>query len=1053
MRATGSATCAQPVLFGAAVQRLIADGHDTFIEMSPHPILIPAVEEGMRDSGRPGLVAVPSLRRDEDEPQALMNAVAALYCAGHPVVWDRLYDAPGRHAELPAYPWQRERHWFEAPSQLDLVTGRPVTSESDAARQHPLLRTAVGMADQPGARAWEFELDDRTPRHWRELAIGGKAVVPPSAWLDLLFAAGRQAGARGAVMLTGVVFDRPMFLPPIGARIRLQIVSRPEGPHRFSCRIYRRTDDGWTQHVAAMLNVTVEAGDQLDAELDLASLPPASDGASAYASLERSGYAIGPSLQAIGSWWSSPGRVLARVELPPPAAHEQSHYDIHPALVDAALQAAFLDRDPSSIESGLLYPASIARAVLSPGDLPVDWATASRGGSGDVRYACSLVDSGGHARLALSGVQMKPLAVESGAPGSVNDWLYTLQWIESPAAGLPARPTHGTWVIAGTGDDLSGQLAACLRKSGYDARDAHDRPLDRAIAEAAAGEGGCAGVVCMAGALESSPLEASSRLARAALDAAVTVSRQEGRPPRLWLVTRGAQGVVPDERVACEAAAVWGIGRTLAEEHPEIWGGLIDLDPLSSPESAAAALFATVTGAADRDDQVAFRGGRRYVLRLARTRLDPTGGPGLRPNATYVIAGGLGDLGLKVAHWMVESGARRLVLLGRTPLPPRGDWDRSVTTRDQERIAAVRRMEALGATIRVDAVDISDRESVQRSLGGLEADGWPAIAGVMQCAGVLEGQLLGNGDERAFENVWLPKARGTVNLDAATAALNLDFFVLFSSMASFLPSPGQASYAAANAFLDAFASDATGRGRRVIAVNWGPWADIGMASALSRLDGLGVTSRGFASLGADQALAALSRVLSLSAPPQIAVMSFDWAGWHRGGEPIPLFADLAAADLARAAAEIGPEARPLDVHAQLAAAPTSRERRTVVEELLRDQVARVLKRPPSGIELTRPFRAMGLDSLMALEMRNRLEALVGLRLPATLAWNHPTIAALASFLASKLGIDLDGDDDSAPGADAPASLSAADQDEIERLLAEIEPLSDADARRLMVDGL
>ena len=1032
-----------PVLFSDAIQRLIADGYDTFIEMSPHPILLPAIEEGMRESAQEGLVAVPSLRRGEDEDFALMTAVAMIWNAGYPVSWDRVIGDAAGHADLPAYPWQRQRFWFDAPSQMDLVTGRPAGAARDAAARHPLIGQGVSVAGDRGARVWEFDLDQHGPRTSMAYSAGGKVIVPASTWLDLIIAAGRELGAGTRLALTDVVIE-PLALTAPTLSARLQVVARAEGPGRFACGIYRRTEDGWIRHVAAVLHLNGQAAGHADPPHPDALGEPR-DGADAYAMLEKSGSSFGAPLQAITRWWTAADHTVAGVELPQVCAHEESRYWLHPAVIDAALQAASLDRYSALPGSAPCLPNSIARVEMYAGAEQVAWAVASRSNDGgDDRYDVTLLDDGGATRVRLTGLQVAPLAADSRASGVVNDWLYRLEWKESAPVGQPTSATQGgTWLIASAADELTGVLTARFGSGGFGSRDAH-RDLESAITAAAGDPGGCAGVIFVAGPTTGHS-GSSSGPARAALELATRLSRQDGDRPRVWFVTRGSQPVSENERVSCEHAAVWGIGRTFAEEHPGLWGGLIDLDPASTLTSAAEAVFATVTAAGDGEDQVAFRGDRRFALRLVRAAIAPNHGIGLRANATYVIAGGLGALGLKVAHWMVESGARRLLLLGRTAMPARHDWDKAQGNRDRERILAIRKMEALGASVRTAAVDITDVEELGATVGRMAAEGWPPIAGIIQCAGVLQGRLVGDGNDQDFEDVWRPKAQGTRNLDAIFAGQPLDFFVVFSSMASFLPSAGQASYAAANCFLDAFAADLRAAGRPVIAVNWGPWADVGMAAELSTRGALGVSSRGFANLDASQALTALSRVIAAPACAQTAVMAFDWRQWSRGTAALPLFADLAAADDTTRRDAPPSAATAANLHSQIAAAGTALERRTIIEGILRDQVAQVLKRSAATIELIKPFRAMGLDSLMALEFRNRLEALAGVRLPATLAFNYPTIAALAPFLASKAGFDLTDADPSV--AETPDDSA----DDVERMLAEIEQLSDADVRRLTLE--
>lgn len=521
---------------------------------------------------------------------------------------------------------------------------------------------------------------------------------------------------------------------------------------------------------------------------------------------------------------------------------------------------------------------------------------------------------------------------------------------------------------------------------------------------------------------------------KAALRSAQAVIARETRGTglRLWYVTAGAQQVDGRDVVDAAQAPVWGLARAIAEEHPAIWGGIIDLPPATAPDAIASALAATAT-TSDAEDQIAFRGGHRHALRLVRAALPGHPFP-VRPNRSYAIAGGLGNLGLQVARWLTDRGARRLVLIGRQGLP--ASTASSLTDEQRARLNAVRALESTGAVVHVAAVDIAERASVDGLFAELKQQGWPALAAVIQCAGVTEGNLLSEIRDDAFDRVWRAKVPGTCALLDATADMSLDAFVMFSSMASFLPSPGQASYAAANAFLDAQAASCQAAGRRVVSLNWGPWADVGMAADLGKRGALGVSARGFQSLAIDQAIAALEKVGAGQSRSQFAIMAFDWRKW-RAGTAVPLLAHLVASEPTSAIQDT-----PVDLRARLVAAADDAERRTILETFLQAQLASVLKRPASRVELTAPVRPMGLDSLMALELRNRLEALTGLRLPATLAWNHPTVVAMAAFIGEKL--------QAFSQHETPAA--APTPDALEQLLAEIEQLPDDEARRLALEG-
>jgi acyl transferase domain-containing protein len=278
--------------------------------------------------------------------------------------------------------------------------------------------------------------------------------------------------------------------------------------------------------------------------------------------------------------------------------------------------------------------------------------------------------------------------------------------------------------------------------------------------------------------------------------------------PRLWLVTRGAQSTgVPDEDVFPMQAPIWGLGRVFREEHPHLFGGLIDLSPGDSAPRSAQQLCAELLTSSD-DDQVAFRNGTRYAPRLVRAARAEERRPAyqFRADGSYLITGGLGDLGLLLARWMVGHGARRLILLGRTALPPRTGWmEVEKGSRTERQIAAVLELEAAGAAVHLATVDVADESQLKQYLDQYRRECWPPIRGVVHAAGVLHDVALLQMDTAALNEVLRPKVAGSLALHRQLANQPLDFFVLFSSAASLLGQRGQGNYAAANAFLDALA--------------------------------------------------------------------------------------------------------------------------------------------------------------------------------------------------------------------------------------------------------
>jgi myxalamid-type polyketide synthase MxaE and MxaD len=474
------------------------------------------------------------------------------------------------------------------------------------------------------------------------------------------------------------------------------------------------------------------------------------------------------------------------------------------------------------------------------------------------------------------------------------------------------------------------------------------------------------------------------------------VGRQLEHPPRIHIVTQGAH-LARQRPLSLAQAPVWGLGRVVAEEHPECWGGLIDLDPDDSSERCGAALFAEVLGPGG-EDGVAFAAGTRMVLRLARFVPESHVGMSCRPDGSYIVTGGLGGVGLEVGRWLIERGARHLVLLGRSELPPRGEWLKPSAAAFRTRIDGIRRLEAMGASVLPVSLDVADAQAVTAFLETFRQEGRPPIRGVLHAAAVADDVLIPGLDVPRLLSVMRPKLMGGFVLDTALAGESLDFMVLFSSLGSMLGQPGQANYAAANAFLDALALEIRRQGRHALAVNWGGWADVGLARTggarrtIEELD-----RRGIGSFSADEGLDALGRLLDGDAA-QAAVVPVDWALYGK------VSAQTRIPSIARDLVQEVPVQIPTTEAGvrQVMEAAEPEARAALLETHLREQLAEVLKLPVSRVEAHRPMGALGLESLTALELRKRLELSLGLRLSATVMWNYPTVAALAKHLLTRL---------------------------------------------------
>ena len=333
-----------------------------------------------------------------------------------------------------------------------------------------------------------------------------------------------------------------------------------------------------------------------------------------------------------------------------------------------------------------------------------------------------------------------------------------------------------------------------------------------------------------------------------------------GSPARMWLVTRGAVAVDAEPSPMNVAqASLWGFGRVLGLEHPEAWGGLVDLGPEPADE-AATALLAEVWDS-QGEDQVALRGANCYAARLVRQRSPELGGIAPRADGSYLITGGLGALGLAVARWLVRRGARHLVLTGRRGAPP-------------EARGALEELERLGAAVTVARADVTSEQDMAKVLDDVATSGAP-LRGVVHAAGVLDDGTLLRQPWEHFARVLAPKVAGGWNLHALTRGMRLDFFVLFSSATSLLGAPGQGSYAAANAFLDSLAHARREQGLPGLSVNWGPWAGAGMAASVDERHRLRLAVAGVRPIAMERGLLALERVIAATSA-QVCVLSVSW---------------------------------------------------------------------------------------------------------------------------------------------------------------------------------
>ena len=594
---------------------------------------------------------------------------------------------------------------------------------------------------------------------------------------------------------------------------------------------------------------------------------------------------------------------------------------------------------------------------------------------------------------------------------SFRDWLYSLEWRDEPTVprreAAEAPPTGGTWIVFADeqiGPELRRALQArgdsCAMVDGDDAEDGDYGELFARLAPA-----GIRGVIHLRGLDATSEqiwtrdtLELATRQScGSALRIAQTlVTSALGAEAGLWIVTRGAVRVGDDQPLAVAQAPLWGLGKVIAREHPECFGGLVDLDPATDVRAGVTALLREIT-APDGEDLVAHRNGRRQVARLVRSadRTSRTAPLACRADGTYLITGGLGGIGLQLASRLVERGARNLALLGRRPP-------------SESAQTALQQLQQQGCRVQTFQADVAQHADLKRALAEIGL-AMPKLAGVIHAAGVIDRAILLQQTWERFLRIFGTKVFGSWNLHELTRDHDLDFFVLFSTAATVVGSEGQANYAAGNAFLDALAHQRRALGLPATSINWGMWREVGAAVEGDTVERIGRT--GVGAMASAPALDALEWAVQRK-HVQPAVMAIDWPRFlqQRGTARMQRFFDelsdelpaepplpTAAADAAAAAAAAaggGEALRDLPVG----------ERSRRLREVIAAELKQVLEFDATRrIDDNQGFFQMGMDSLTTLQLRTRLMARLQMSFPATFVFDHPTVQQLATRLEQEIG--------------------------------------------------
>ncbi|WP_371554255.1 thioester reductase domain-containing protein [Streptomyces longwoodensis] len=983
------------VRYADAVSALRAEGAATVVELGPDAVLAPLAAQ--TDDG---LTALALLRHEHGEAETLTAGLARLHVRGVPVDWAAFFAGTGaRRMPLPTYAFERRRYWVEPQKQ----SGQDPAGLGLRPGEHPLLGAAVHPAGSdevlftgrlsPHVRPWPA-------RH----TVDGLAVLPSSVLVELAVRAGDELGCT---VLEELETGPPLVLPE-RAGLQVQVRVGSERPGGRAVTVHARPDGSdapWTRYAHGRLGAEpLGPGD------GPAPWPPAGtervDPADARALLAPGDGWYGPVFQEVSAVWRGNDAVYAEAALPAATAAQAAEYLLHPALLDAAVHAGH-----AVVHGGAEgVPQTVTRwrgvRLLARGAAAV---RARLAVAGDGALSLALTDRAGLPVASIDAVTLRPLAPGEIAEAAERpaDSLFQLDW--SVPTGAPRRRPVRCGVLGTAPADVHGPRFAGAE--------------DAATA--------LAGAQLDALVLVHRPPRADDMAAvhRATAEVLETVRRHLAEERLsdvpLVVVTRDAVRVRPEDACDPAARAVWGLLRSAQSEAP----GRILLVDTDDADPTAAVETVTASG----EPQAAVREGRLYLPRLRPAPAAATAtAPGLGPNGTVLITGGTGALGALFARHLVHRHrVQQLLLVSRRGEQAPGAGELTAELKE------------LGVQVTIAVCDVGDRDQVAALLAGIPEE--HPLTGVIHLAGVRDDGLVGAQTPERMAAVLRPKADAAWHLHELTAGLDLAAFVLFSSVAGVVGGPGQSTYAAANSFLDGLAELRAARGLPATSIAWGLWAqDGGMSADLSETDLRRIARSGFRPVTDASGTAVLDLALGLGRPTLVA-SPLDVAAVREQPEVPHLFRALVPGTRRRAAQDTEAD-EPL---AARLAGLAAEDRLRIVTEAVKAEVAGVLGHVDAeGVAADRPFQQLGFDSLTAVELRNRVGVLAGVRLPATLVFDHPTPAALAGFLLTTLTGD---------GAGAAAGPGAVDFAKETELAQDVRPAREVvrcatDPQRVLLTG-
>ena len=1003
----------EPVRFHESVQEAIRGGSNIMLELGPHPVLSSMIKQSFGEDS-PHLIQ--SLRKGHDDNSTFLNGLSRCYEWGAEIDWTTIHNAEERsRCHLPHYAWQREKHWVEG---ADLKAETQHGSKEGSA--HPMIGRAI---DSPIFKGLLFDSTISADTDFaRDHQVFDDVVIPAAGHLSAIIHAGSIFAGSEQITLTNLVFPRALVLDRSApSRIQLTIngdQSEPDGS--ASIQIASKPNGDWIKHATATLTIGSRTEPTLPDTQIPVSLRTSANGSVHYQSMADRQIKLGPSYHWIQAGVNESNTGWVHLKAPNIDAHDWSLSapHLHPGLIDSLLQSVVFATDIPTDATYVPYRIdSLSVYGLPPISTSELWARATikeviaSDGKGRIRSDVTLFNSEGRALIQFDDFEIREINISDFRKDSSSSNIdeFEIRWLPGPTFSSDKKRALETnkeavLVIRSRADKESGKALERFKQLNP-LTELEEVALEDLANESITPEAqqslnskpwsrilylGWLAPIHGDEPVESAPLfEANLSAIKLIL---TTFSQEETSAAPIWFITQLGQRIHSESTVHFTQSAVWGLVRSLQQEFPNFSLHLADCDTEAESFNH---LFVDIFGL-KTENEIAYRAGQRYTARL--TPISPSVDsvtnqadlfPNVRSDASYIVTGGFGGLGFQTIERLLASGAQSICIVSRTDHSTKPD----IATR-LEQLQQGTKIE-----IRIVAGGIEDISVAARAV--TVANEMRALKGIFHCAGVLQDGLFMDSGPETFNATFTPKVHGAWALHQASLTENLDFFVLFSSIASIIGSAGQTAYSASNAGLDGFFSYRRSQNLPCSVINWGPWEEVGMATQLTDAMQRRLSKRGLQNISPVSGMKALAQTLHPEhSDSQRILMPIHLSSFSKAYHSRSSLFDSNYFTQHSPAPQATKKASQQRLNEIQKRPKTQRVR--AIRDLIQQLTGDVLGIDKDKIQTDINLLDQGLDSLMSVDLKVRMEAELGMRFSAALIYDFPNIDQLAQAIAKRL---------------------------------------------------